>query len=138
MTPRQIQLVKNSWKLVREINPQLVGDVFYSRLFLEMPAVKHMFKTPLTQQYAKLLDMLHAVVTRLDRLDEVTADVRQLAIRHVAYGVKPVHYQYVGNALLWTLSQTLGKDWNDELHDAWQSCYTLLSDTMIAATGETE
>jgi hemoglobin-like flavoprotein len=133
MTPRQISLVKNSWKLLREVDPALLGDVFYSRLFLIMPAARAMFRVDIKDQYSKLLDMLHAVVTRLDRLDEITEEVKQLAIRHINYGVKPAHYTAVGDSLLWTLEQALGKDWNTDTADAWKSCYQLLSDTMIQA-----
>lgn len=133
MTPRQISLVKNSWKLLREVDPALLGDVFYSHLFLIMPAARAMFRADMKDQYSKLLDMLHAVVTRLDRLDEITEEVKQLAIRHINYGVKPAHYIAVGDSLLWTLEQALGKDWNIDTADAWRSCYQLLSDTMIQA-----
>ncbi len=87
----------------------------------------------MTQQYGKLVDMLSMVIARLDRLDTVTDEIAQLAIRHVGYGVRPAHYKLVGDALLWTLEKGLGKDWNEETAIAWKTCYTLLSDTMIAA-----
>ena len=64
---------------------------------------------------------------------ELTEDIKQLAIRHVAYGVKITHYKFVGEALLWTLEQGLGKDWNEEVESAWTACYTTLSETMIKA-----
>ncbi len=95
-----------------------------------------MFQNSMTQQYGKLVDMLTMVVTRLDRLDMVTEEIAQLAVRHVDYGVRPAHYKLVGNALLWTLEKGLGKDWNEETALAWKTCYTLLSDTMIAAAEE--
>lgn len=133
MTPKQISLVKSSWKLLREVDPVLLGDVFYSRLFLNMPAARNMFTVNMQEQYSKLLDMIHAVVTRLDRLEEITEEIKQLAIRHVHYGVKPEHYAHVGDALLWTLAKGLGKDWNKDTEEAWATCYQLLSSTMIEA-----
>lgn len=81
--------------------------------------------------------MLNVIVGRLDRLSEVSDDICQLAIRHVAYGVKPEHYQFVGDALFWTLEQGLGKDWNEEVKEAWTQCYTMLSSTMMKAAGYT-
>jgi len=56
-----------------------------------------------------------------------------LAIRHAGYGVKPSHFKPVGEALLWTLQQGLGKDWTEEIKEAWQTCYKMLSQTMITA-----
>jgi hemoglobin-like flavoprotein len=133
MTERQIVLVKNSWKLFRRMDPQLIGDVFYSRLFQQMPSFRPMFKTNMTEQYAKIVDMLSLIVSKLDKIELLTNDIKQLAIRHVQYGVRPAHYKIVGDALLWTLEKGLGKDWNDETREAWSTCYTLLATTMIEA-----
>jgi nitric oxide dioxygenase len=77
--------------------------------------------------------MVNLVIMRLDRLDQLTEDIRQLAIRHVEYGTKPEHYKLVGTALLWTLERGLGNDWTPELKTAWTECYTELANTMIEA-----
>jgi hemoglobin-like flavoprotein len=47
--------------------------------------------------------------------------------------VKAVHYDQVGTALLWTLKQGLGNDWNEEVGEAWQRCYAILSGAMKRA-----
>jgi nitric oxide dioxygenase len=138
MTGDQIALVKHSWKVFRDIDPAIIGDVFYSKLFVEAPYVRHMFKTPRPAQSKKLIDMISMIVGRLDRLSELTEDIKKLAVRHVDYGVKPSHYKAVGIALLWTLQQGLGKDWNDATREAWESCYKMLSDTMIDAADYTQ
>jgi hemoglobin-like flavoprotein len=135
MTSQQIQLVKSSWKNFQSIRPELVGDVFYSKLFLAMPGLRSLFHITKEEQSKKLIEMLNVIVGRLDRLEELTDDIRRLAIRHVQYGVKREHYDAVGQALLWTLQQGLGKDWNSEVKDAWSACYALLSQTMINAAG---
>lgn len=116
----------------------LVGDVFYTKLFMTTPKLKNMFHISTGEQSKKIVEMLNIIVGRLDRLNELTEDIRQLAIRHVGYGVKPEHYQAVGAALLWMLEQGSGKDWNDEVKDAWTNCYSLLSQTMIDAAGYTQ
>src|SRR5437764_13524597 len=119
MTEEQIILVKKTWKLFRDINPVLIGDVFYSKLFIEVPHVKHLFKTSREIQSKKLIEMISVIVGRLDRLDEVTEEIKQLAIRHVDYGTRPEHYRAVGEALIWTLKQGLGPDWIHEVEAAW-------------------
>ncbi len=134
MTDREISVVKKSWQLFRRIDANLIGEVFYGRLFLQMPALKPMFKITMTEQYLKIVDMLSLIISRLDRIEELEEDIRQLALRHVQYGVRPAHYKIVGDALLWTLQQGLGKDWTDEMADAWTKCYTLLSERMISAS----
>ncbi|WP_266364818.1 globin domain-containing protein [Tellurirhabdus rosea] len=116
---------------MREIDPKLLGNVFYSRLFLEAPELRSLFKPDMEPQYKKLLDMLSYVVVRLDRLDTVLDDVGALAERHTGYGVKPEHYELVGRALLWTLQTGLDRDWNPEVAEAWTAFYTAVATEMI-------
>ena len=135
MTEGQILLVKRSWNIFREIDPFLIGDVFYSKLFFDMPHLEHLFHASREEQAKKLVGMLTTIVGRLDHLHELTEEIKQLAIRHTHYGVKQHHYKAVGTALLWTLQQGLGSDWNKEVSEAWTACYQVLSDTMINASG---
>jgi hemoglobin-like flavoprotein len=133
MTEEQIALVKNSWKIFCKIDAGLIGDVFYSKLFLENPKLRQMFPSSMEQQYEKLINMLSVIISKLDRLSDITEDIKVMALRHEGYGVKPQHYRLVGNALLWTMERGCGKDWNDKVKEAWFACYTKLAGTMIAA-----
>lgn len=130
MNEKQIILVKRSWKLIRDIDPKKVGDVFYSKLFLDHPELRRMFPRNMEDQYKKLIDMLSSVVARLDHIDELSSDIAAMAQRHHSYGVKEYHYKMVGDALLWTLQQGMGKDWTEELAAAWSACYGELAAAM--------
>lgn len=134
MTETQIRLVKKTWKIFRSIDPVLVGDTFYSKLFTDNPALRRMFPGNMKMQYQKLVDMLSTIIARLEKWDELAAGLGELAQRHVHYGVRPGHYKLVGKALLWTLGQGLGKEWTPEVKEAWLKCYTAIADTMITAT----
>jgi hemoglobin-like flavoprotein len=134
MTVEQIKLVKSTWRMIRQVDPALVGDLFYSKLFADTPSLRHLFPKRMEGQYRILIDMLNTVIARLERLDELSVEIADMARRHVDYGVRPAHYKMVGTALLWTLQQGLGKDWTPEVKDAWLKCYTTLSDTMISAS----
>lgn len=119
-----------------KVDPLIVGGLFYDRLFYMAPQAEKLFTVSREEQAKKLIDMVNVVIMRLDRLSELTEDIRQLAIRHVQYGTRPEHYDLVGQALLWTLERGLGKDWTPELAQAWTKCYTLLATTMIGAAEE--
>ncbi|MGF2411980.1 globin family protein [Ferruginibacter sp.] len=134
MTSKSIELVKNSWALVATMDIETVGGLFYKRLFEIAPDVKSMFsKTAMPEQSKKLLAMLGYVIAKLDKLDDIIGEVTKLAQRHESYGVKEEHYTAVGTALLWTLEQGLGNEWNKELKAAWTEVYIALSGAMINA-----
>ncbi|WP_232541068.1 globin domain-containing protein [Spirosoma endbachense] len=130
MTPQQFIVVKQSWRLLRAINPALLGEVFYGQLFMRYPALRPFFPGPMESQYQKLVDMLSLIIARLDR-ETVTEEIAQLAQRHKGYGVKSEHFDAVGQSLLWTLEQGLGRDWNDTVRTAWEACYTDLRNAML-------
>jgi nitric oxide dioxygenase len=135
MTEMQIGLVKRTWKIFRGIDPGLVGDTFYSKLFNDNPSLRRMFPNSMEQQYRKLIDMLSTIVARLEKMDELKDDITAMAQRHTGYGVRAGHYKLVGKALLWTLKQGLGNDWTKDVEEAWTTCYSVLSTAMINAAG---
>ena len=134
ITEKQITLVKKSWGLLRNVDPVLLGDVFYRKLFIDDPALKSLFHSSREEQAKKLVEMLSLIILRLDRLDTIEQEISSLAKRHVGYGTTEKHYDEVGSALIWTLKQGLREEWNEELEEAWLACYTHLASVMIAAT----
>lgn len=136
MTANEIHLVKYSWSVVERIDPVVAGGIFYKRLFESAPYLKPMFSESIPVQSKKLMTMISYVINRLDKLDTILEDVKQLARRHVKYGVQEEHYELVGAALLWTLEQALANLWTNEVKQAWANCYGLLSSAMLQATVE--
>ena len=136
LTKKETALIKKSWGLLRKIDPVLLGDVFYSKLFFDNPELRKMFPENMEGQYRKILDMLNTIIERLEKIDELKGDIVSLAKRHKGYGVKPEHYSMVGIALIWTLQKRLGTAWTEEVRSAWVNCYAILSGTMITVTSE--
>lgn len=132
MTPRQIQLVKDSFAKVAPIAPQ-AAELFYGRLFDIAPELKPLFKGDMAEQGRKLMATVGTVVAALDRLDDIVPMVAALGQRHAGYGVRDEHYGTVAEALLWTLGQGLGAEFTSEVKDAWTAAYTVLADTMKTA-----
>ncbi len=136
LTQEHIRIVKKTWRIFRSVDPVIVADTFYSKLFNDTPSLRSMFPKDMQKQYLKLMDMLSTIIARLDNLQSLVSEIKAMAQRHVQYGVRPANYKLVGKALLWTLQKGLGKDWNEEVKDAWEKCYTTLANTMIDASTE--
>jgi hemoglobin-like flavoprotein len=135
MTPKQIELVQNSWQHV-VTNVSEAGEIFYARLFDKNPQLRSMFSTDIREQSRKLIGIITFAVKKLNNLSEVISDVQALGRRHGKYGVQPSHYVIVADSLLWTLEKGLGDQWNDETKDAWTKLYTTLAEIMINAAKE--
>jgi hemoglobin-like flavoprotein len=129
MTPEQVELVQSSWARVTPI-AETAADLFYARLFEIAPEVKPYFKGDMKEQGKKLMAMINTAVNSLTNIEVVVPAIREMAIRHVDYGVKPEDYDSVGTALIWTLEQGLGDAFTPEVKQAWTDVYGLVASTM--------
>lgn len=135
MTPEQVSLVQTSFKKVAPI-ADAAADIFYDRLFEMDPALRSLFPEQMGDQKKKLMQMLATAVTNLHQVGAIVPAVQDLGRRHVAYGIKPEHYDTVGGALLYTLEKGLGEDWTPEVAAAWTDTYVLVATTMKDAAAE--
>lgn len=129
MTPKQIELVQGTWRMVAPIS-DTAAELFYSQLFTVDPALKPLFKGDMKAQGRKLMTMITTAVNGLTRLDAIVPAVQDLGRRHAGYGVKEKDYDTVGGALLWTLGQGLGEAFTPEVKEAWATAYGVLAKTM--------
>jgi hemoglobin-like flavoprotein len=137
MTPENIALVKESHSLVVPIAEQ-AADLFYQRLFTIAPETKALFVGDMKDQGRKLMATIAVVVASLDGLDKIPPAVKDLAVRHVGYGVEDRHHAKVGEALIWTLEAGLGDAFTPERKAAWLETYTLLAGVMLKASADAE
>jgi hemoglobin-like flavoprotein len=132
MTPQQVAQVQATFAEIAPIADQAAA-LFYGRLFETAPEIRALFGGDMDVQGRKLMQAIATVVDSLGDIAAVAPAVCDLARRHVAYGVRPEHYEVVGAALLWTLEQGLADDFTPAVGAAWAAAYAALSEMMIAA-----
>jgi len=110
-----------------------LAATFYTRLFEIDPSTRYMFHGDMKQQRQKLMQTIAVVVNNLNDLSTIVPAIQSLGKRHVAYGVTVEHWDSVGAALLWTLAETFGEAFTDDIRDAWAAAYGLIAQTAIAA-----
>ena len=132
MTPQRVTQVQASVIKVVPI-ADLAAALFYGRLFEMAPETRALFCDDMGRQGRKLIAALATVVSSLSDFDAIVRIARELAKRHVAYGVQPEHYALVRSALLWTLEQGLGDEFTPAPRAAWEAAYSGLSEMMIAS-----
>jgi hemoglobin-like flavoprotein len=131
---RQQELVRTTFATLA-VMPEVAGALFYDRLFAANPSFRPLFKNDMRIQGFKLMTMLSVVVYNLSEPGQILPAIRDLAVRHVEYGVKLADYDALREALLWTLEQALGKDFTPAVREAWSACYDELAGEMKAAAG---
>lgn len=133
MNPQDIDLVQASWARVEPIAP-LAAELFYGHLFELDPSVQSLFRGDMQAQGRKLMQMIGAAVGKLDDLGTLLPILQSLGARHGGYGVVDAHYGVVGAALLKTLAQGLGDDFDAPTEAAWTRVYGVIATTMMDAS----
>jgi hemoglobin-like flavoprotein len=129
MTPRQKQIVADTFPVIREIAIP-VSLLFYGRLFDLDPSLRALFKIDMTEQSKKLVAMLNSIVESIDDWERIAPVLRELGQRHVTFGVKAEHYDTLCSALVWAFGQALQRGFDDEVRAAWTEVILAVNEQM--------
>ena len=85
MSPEQQELVRTTFAKLA-VMPDVAGALFYQRLFADRPDLRPLFKNDMRIQGVKLMTMLAMVVYYPHERGQILPAIRDLGVRHVAYG----------------------------------------------------
>jgi hemoglobin-like flavoprotein len=132
MDSTQIALVQATWPDVAAVADS-AAQIFYARLFAINPEASALFAAAdMRKQRDKLMITLNEIVRDLSDPERLNVQLEQLGQRHVAYGVRPEHYDMVGDALIWMLEKVLDAKFTPDVASAWQAAYGLIAQKMQA------
>ncbi|MGQ0625869.1 MAG: globin domain-containing protein [Sporichthyaceae bacterium] len=125
-------LIKESFAVV-EPQAERVAAYFYARLFLESPELRQLFPPAMDAQRSRLFGAVVQIVQGADQPEFLTAFLNGLGRDHRKFGVKAVHYEALGRALLAAIARYAGPAWTPEVEAAWVASYARVARTMIEA-----
>ena len=136
LSEEEIELLRDSMLLLQE-HKQLATSVFYENLFEIDPGLRPLFDDDLAEQSNKALFAFGAVVAQIHDLELCREMTRELAHRHVEYGVVPEHYPKVGEAVIATVAMVMEEAMTPQIETAWRNAYAAVASAMIeTAYGE--
>ncbi len=91
-----------------------------------------MFRGDMAGQGMQFMSTLAVILEHLDDPQALRPYLEWLAQGHAAYGVKPEHFHPMGQALIWTMRETLGERFPEGADAAWEAAYYLIACEMIA------
>ena len=130
MTEDELDLLRNGLRFM-VIRKELAAEVFYSNLFDIAPETRQLFRSDLVQQTEKVMFAFGAVVGQIHDLDACREMTRDLAVRHVSYGVEAEHYLRAGPAVMRTLQMVIDEEFSPEMDAAFRKAYDAIARAMI-------
>jgi hemoglobin-like flavoprotein len=134
LAPEQVELVRQSFAAIWSVRRQL-ADRFYHRFFELAPDAQGLFPSDMERQHLKLMDAIAAIVGALDRRELFQSIIVQSGRQYAQFGVKSVHFDAFGDALIWGLEQQFGAAFTPELREAWITLYCAVQGEMTRAIG---
>ncbi len=131
LTTAQIDLIRDSFHRLQP-DVEAASELFYDRLFEIAPELRSMFLNDMTEQGMRFMSTLGVIVQHLDDPQALRPYLERLAQGHAAYGVKPEHFQPMGQALIRTMRETMGERFPKGADAAWEAAYYLIASEMIA------
>ena len=134
-----MELTQSENKLIREGFEAVLADksaataLFYKHLFEKNPELRSMFIVDLDKQRMKLAQTLDVLVAQMDDSNTFLTTLNDLALRHLAYGVRPEHYDLAGEALQYMLAEMIGGKFTSQMAAAWATLYDGIAEVMIDA-----
>ena len=128
-----VELLRSTFDTIKPDAEDIAGR-FYAHMFKVYPQARPPFAaTDLAPQRRKLMASIAAVVTMVDRPDELGPVLDKMGRDHNEYGVQAHQYAYVSASMLTTLADALGDAWTPEVAETWATALSVVSRKMIAA-----
>ena len=124
-------MVQESYATLEPV-ADLLGDIFYSRLFEMDAPLKHLFPVDMNPQGEKL----NEAAAGLDCMDTPELSMQEFGLRHAGYGVKDHHYDTAEQALLWTVRMGMGDAFTVDVRQAWGAFYGEMAAAMKRGTAK--
>ena len=132
ITDEQKTLVKATVPFLRTNGFELT-DLFYKRMFLHNPELKHVFNMGNQSNGKQQTALAMAVLAYADHIDNpgiLMPVLDGIGQKHVSLGIRPEHYSIVGKHLLAAIAEVVGEGATTELLKAWEVAYFELADLM--------
>ncbi len=133
LSQKSIDIVKSTVPALRERGIEIT-TTFYKRMFENNPEVKVLFNMDRQEsgEQPKALAMtILAAAQNIDNLESLLPVVKKIGQKHVDSKVLPQHYPIVGKNLLLAIKEVLGDAATDEVLQAWEEAYQVISKIFI-------
>ena len=130
MRADQIKLIRETWRMVGE-EPLAAGIIFFDTLYQLEPGLRSIFRTPVSEQTMRLMQMTGTAINLADRPEILEKEIQLLAGNLTPMELGPSQYAAIGKALLKTLETSLGKKWTEDVKQAWLELHDFVLRTAL-------
>jgi nitric oxide dioxygenase len=133
LTYQQSKLVRDTIPALRE-HGERITSIFYRNMLRDHPELHNYFNT-VNQKNGRQPRALTAVIlsfaANINHISELIPKFERMCNKHCSLGIKPEHYDIVGEYLIRAFGEVLGPAMTPPVEVAWTKAYWLLARMLI-------
>ncbi|KAK0631732.1 globin-like protein [Immersiella caudata] len=133
LTYQQSKLVRDTIPALRE-HGERITSIFYQNMLRDHPELNNYFNT-VNQKNGRQPRALTAVIlsfaANINHISELIPKFERMCNKHCSLGIKPEHYDIVGEYLIRAFGEVLGPAMTPPVEAAWAKAYWLLARMLI-------
>ena len=130
---RQIELVRSTFALM-ESKSRVVPLAFYQRLFTLNPSLRPQRRFDIDAESDRFMALLKTAADFADRPQLLRAMLGEREKSGASFGPVGEQHSIAGEALLWALATTLGREFTPEARVAWSELHNAMAQMMHRET----
>jgi nitric oxide dioxygenase len=134
MTLDTMNHVRESYKLLVADGEKL-AELFFDKLFAKEPSLRAMLPKDEWMRTRDLLTGLGTLVKNLHRLSAINHVLMDFGAQAQRQGVLPQHYGLARGAMIETMAELMGEQWNDELELDWTETLNTVTSVVLLGAG---
>jgi hemoglobin-like flavoprotein len=134
MNPDQIDRIQTTFRRLALRGPELFAG-FAERVCAASPALHKLLPTEPREHAQPSLAAVGLIVKNLHRLGPIEYLLAEMGARNQMLGVQPQHYGVAREAMVATLREALGQEWDEELEGDWTEAIQTVTSLMIRGAG---
>lgn len=132
LTPPQVELIRSTFALL-EPKSGVAALAFFQRLFTLDPNLRALISGDIDAESEQLMTLLRAATNLADQPRALQARFARDGTRLFNPGAGQENRAAVGEALLWSLGATLGREFTPEARLAWTALMTSVTENRPSA-----
>ena len=125
LSPREVELVRSTFALL-EPKSGVAALAFYQRLFALDPSLRALVRGDIEAEAAQLMSLLRAATELADQPSALRVQLLRPGARLLRAGAE--QRAPVGEALLWSLGVTLGREFTPAARAAWATLVAIVEE----------
>jgi len=133
LTYQQTKLVRDTIPALRD-HGERITSIFYRNMLHDHPELHNYFNS-VNQKNGRQPRALTAVIlsfaANINHISELIPKFERMCNKHCSLGIKPEHYEIVGEYLIRAFGEVLGPAMTPDVQSAWTKAYWMLAKMLI-------